>query len=229
MKAIIDRLVTDLKWRLSAAGRKLRPKKKERESWGALRIPLIAPLLVWGAFMMFAVLGIGGENLQLAGPQWSWLIYLLFSWPGWILSFILAFHGTRLLNRKLAVNAYARLLKRNERFTLVEYTKYLMRQIQRAREDPALGGPAEVARLEQLHRKLNQLLRGGAGKESVPVSSALAEEADLAQAVVESYEEFQADEFAELDERLPGDLRQRVEELDREVERSRTRHGELEG
>jgi len=228
MKAIIDRLIEDLKWRLSKAGRKFKPKKQEREGWGALRIPGIAPMLVWGAYMMFAVLGIGGGNLQFAGPQWDWLMYLLFSWPGWALSFILAFHGTRLLNNKLEVNAYAKLLKRNERFTLVEYTKYLMRQIQRAREDPALGGPAEVARLEQLHRKLNQLLRGGAGKEPLPVASILAEEADLAQAVVQSYEEFQADEFAELDERLPGELRQRVEELDREVEQTRGERGELE-
>jgi hypothetical protein len=227
MNAIIDRLVMDLKWRLSAAGRKFRPKRKESESWGALRIPRIAPLLVWGAYIMFAVLGIGSGNPQLALPQW--LIYLLFSWPGWVLSFILAFHGTKLLNRKLEVKAYARLLTRSERFTLVEYTKYLMRQIQRAREDPALGGPAEVARLEELHRKLNQLLRGGAGKEAAPVASALAEEADLAQAVVQSYEEFQADEFAELDERLPGELRQRIEELDREAAQARTKRGELEG
>lgn len=229
MNAIIDRLIADLKWRLSGAGRKFKPKNKERESWGALRIPGIAPLLVWGAYMLFAVLGIGAGNLQLAGPQWNWLIYLLFNWPGWALTFLLAFHGTKVLNRGLEVKAYANLLKRNERFTLVEYTKYLMRQIQRAREDQALGGPAEVARLEQLHQKLNKLLRGGAGVDPLPVAGILTEEADLAQAVGQSYEEFQADEFAELDERLPGELRQRVEELDREVEQARPERRELEG
>jgi len=219
MTAMIDRLIADLKWRLSAAGRKFAPKQKERDSWGALRIPGIVPWLVWGAYMMFAVLGIGGGDLQLVGPQWNWLIYLLFNWPGWILSFILVARGAKALNRKLEVNAYAKLLRRNERFTLVEYTKYLMRQIQRAREDPALGGPQEVARLEQAHRKLNRLLRGGAAKEAIPVASTLAEEADLAQAVVQSYEEFQQDALADLDNRLPTELRQKVEELDREVER----------
>lgn len=229
MKAIINRLIADLKWRLSAAGRSYRPKPKERASWSALRIPRIAPLLLWGAYMMFAVLGVGAGGFSLAGPQWGWLQYLLFSWPGWVLSFLLLFSGTKALNRQFEVRAYARLLRQNERFTLVEYAKYLRRQIRRAREDPALGGPAEVARLEQLHQKLSQLLRGGAGVEPLPVASALAEEADLAQAVVQSYEEFQADAFAELDERLPGELRQRVEELDREAEQARRRMAGREG
>jgi hypothetical protein len=225
MKAIVDRLIADLKWRLSAPGRKFQPKAKERASWGAPRVPGSVPWLVWGAYMLFAVVGVGSGSMALAPPQWDWLIYLLFDWPGWVLSFILVFNGAKALNQLLEVQAYARLLRRNERFTLVEYAKYLLRQVQRAREDPALGGPAEVARLEQLHRKLSLLLRGGAGVDPLPVASALAEEADLAQAVVQSYE-VQQNAFAELDQRLPGQLRQRVEELDREVEQARGRIAE---
>lgn len=227
MIAMIDRLIADLKWRLTAAGKKFKPKPKERASWGAPQIPGLVPWLVWGAYMLFATLGVDLGNLPFAMPEW--LAYLLFNWPGWILSFILVSRGVKALNRMLEVRTYGKLLRRNERFTLVEYTKYLMRQIQRAREDPALGGPDEVARLELAHRKLNKLLRGGAGKETTPVASTLTEEADLAQAVVQSYEEFQGDPLAELDNRLPDELRQKVEELDREVEQPSGGRAELEG
>jgi hypothetical protein len=47
--------------------------------------------------------------------------------------------------------------------------------------------------------------------------STLADEADLAEAVVQTYEEGRRDPLAELDARLPAELRQRVQELEREA------------
>ena len=230
MKAIIQRLIDDLKWRLTKAGRKYRPKAKERESWAPMRIPTIVPLLIWGAYLTFALLGVGPGGIEsLAAPGWEWLLHILLGWPGWVLSFILLAKGTKALNRNFELGAYAKLLNKNERFTLVEYTKYLHRQIQRAGEDPSLGGPAEVARLRELRNKLHELLRQGAGEDMLPVESALSEEVDLAEAVVQAYEQTSVDIVADLDERLPGELRQRVEELDREVEQSRGARPQLEG
>jgi hypothetical protein len=162
-------------------------------------------------------------------PALAWLVSVLLGWPGWILSFILLFQGNKAINKSLEIKAYAKLLRQNERFTLVEYAKYLHRQIQRASEDPALGGPAEVARLREMRNKLHSLLRKGAGKDMIPVMSTLSEEVDLAEAVVQAYEPLEESQlFADLDERLPGELRQRVEALDLEVEQSHPPRRELE-
>lgn len=222
MKAIVQRLIADLRWRLSKAGRKYKPKATELESWAPLRVPVIVPLLIWGAYMTFALLGVGPHGIEsLAAPGWEWLLHVLLGWPGWVLSFILLSKGTTALNQSLVLKAYAKLLNHNERFTLVEYTKYLHRQIQRAGEDVSLGGPAEVTRLRELRNKLHELLRQGAGDDRLPVESALSEEVDLAEAVVQAYELPSVDLVADLDERLPGELRQRIEELDLEVEQSR--------
>lgn len=226
MTDIIARLTADLRWRLTAAGKGRRPKKKERASWGAFKIPEAAPLLLWGGYMAFAALGTGWGSGQ--GPLPEWVMFLLFSWPGWIVSFLLLTGATKWLNREAEIRAYSRLLTRNERFTLVEYNKYLRRQIERARSDPALGGAGEVRRLEETQRKLQQLLRGGAGR-GVTVESPLSEEAALAEAIVESYEAAGADPLAELDARLPADLKARVEELEREAMGPGSRQREPEG
>lgn len=213
MSDIVTRLTADLRWRLSAAGRRQQPKRKERSSWGAFRIPTSAPLMLWVGYVAYAVLGTGDLGALALMPEW--LMFLLFNWPGWIGSFLLLTGVSRALNREAEVRAYRKLLARNERFTLVEYSKYLRRQIERAKADPGLGGPAEVTRLEGTQRKLNELLRGGAGL-TPAVDSPLSAEADLAEAVVQSYEEAGADPLAELDARLPEELRSRIEELEQD-------------
>jgi hypothetical protein len=210
MSDIVSRLTADLRWRLSAAGKRLKPKRKERASWGAFQIPTAVPLLLWAVY--FSVFGLFGMDMMRPYMP-EWLHFLLCSWPGWIGSFLLLMGLTRLVNRRAEISAYRKLLTTNERFTLVEYSKYLRRQIERAKVEPGLGGPAEVARLEDTQRKLNELLRSGAGH--VPaVDSPLSAEADLAEAVVQAYEEAGADPLEELDARLPAELRTRIEELE---------------
>ena len=211
MSDIITRLTADLRWRLSAAGKRHQPKRKERATWGAFRIPTAVPLLLWAVY--FSAFGLFGMDV-LRPYMPEWLHFVVCSWPGWIASFLLLTGLARWVNRRAEVHAYRRLLKSNERFTLVEYSKYLQRQIERARTEPGLGGPAEVARLEGTQRKLNELLRSGAG-EGPAVDSPLSAEADLAEAVVQAYEDAGSDPLEELDARLPAELRTRIEELER--------------
>jgi len=225
MNAIIERLAGHLKWRKSAAGKKYRPKKKERVKWGAFQIPQMAPLLVWCSYLTYALLGAPGlTNLP------DWLHFMLFNWPGIIAAFFLLTAGTRQLNSNLENKAYQQLLEQNERFTLVEYARYLSRQIDLAEEDPSLGGPEEVKRLREVRGKLTKILRESAKQDSVPIDSTLAREAELAELVVESYEIVPEDDpLKELDERLPDELKQRVEELEQEMEGHQSRREELEG
>ncbi|MBN2082438.1 hypothetical protein JW859_09555 [bacterium] len=225
MNAIIERLVEHLKWRKSAAGKKYRPKKKERVRWGAFQIPQMAALLVWASYLTYALLGAPGLTNLAAG-----LDFVLFDWPGIIGLLLLLTAGTRQLNSHLENKAYEQLLEQNERFTLVEYARYLSRQIELAQDDPSLGGPAEVERLQVLRGKLTKILRESAKEDSVPIDSTLAREADLAELVVESYEIVpEEDPLKELDERLPDALKQRVEELEQELEAHPVRRHEREG
>jgi len=216
MKGIIERLSADLRWRLGRAPKKHKPKRKERDSWGGYRIPGLAPFLLLGAYVTYSMMGAGAMLPYFQG--WEWLHFLLFSWPGWIAAVVITGSVVKNVNNWFMLKAYTKHLEQSERFTLVEYYKYLDRQVVRAREDSALGGPAEVTRLRQLQQQLRELLHKGAGKDTLTVESTLSEEADFAEAVVEAYEEIKADPLQELDERLPGELRQRLEELDREVE-----------
>lgn len=73
----------------------------------------------------------------------------------------------------------------------------------------------------KLHGLLHGLLRQGAGEDALPVESELSREADLAEAVIETYEVTDADLLKGLDDRLPTELRQRIEELDLEAESKR--------
>lgn len=219
MKDIIDRLTADLRRRLNQGPKKLKPKRKECTSWGGFRIPPLAPLLLWGAYFTYALMGAPGIGQFFQG--WEWLNLLLFGWPGWIISWLIIQGATKGINNWLMLKAYSRLLDQSERFTLVEYYKYLGRQAERAKDNPALGGPGEVARLRQLQAKLRALLDEGRSRDTHHIESALSEEAEFAEAVVEAYQELNADPLKQLDERLPGELRQRLEELDLEVERRR--------
>jgi hypothetical protein len=108
------------------------------------------------------------------------------------------------------------LLAKNERFSLVEYNRYLSRRIKQAQEDTALGGAAEVARLKELQGQFVEMLRSGLGEGGLPVSSEIAEEADFAAAHIQAYRELAADPVDQLDTRMPEELMARVEELERE-------------
>jgi len=61
------------------------------------------------------------------------------------------------------------------------------------------------------------LLRDGAGYGLPAAEGELAKEASVAEALVTTYTEAKRDPLTELDIRLPEELRQRVEKLDREL------------
>jgi hypothetical protein len=205
MNEVIAKLVRDLAWRLRRGGAQYRPSKEESARWGAFSIPWLAPLLVWPALCSTVLVLTSG----------TWLGSAEFQPLLWVATpfFLYWLRGT--LNLRFQVGAYRRLLAQNERFMLVEYAKYLKRQIARARDEPALGGSAEVRRLQELHGRLSQMLQQGAGTETKPLRSDLASEADLAEATIEAYSAASQTELAALDARLPQGLRQRIEELDR--------------
>lgn len=211
MTDLVRKLVADLKWRLSPAGRKYRPGKREALSWAPFRIPLGGAFLAWAAYLLFSILG-AGQLLNL--PDLAHL--LIFGWPGWLATALLVFKGIPVLNRRFLVNAYRGLLENNERFSLVEYNRYLSRRIKQARADTSLGGAAEVARLKELQGQFVEMLRSGLGEGGLPVSSEIAEEADFAAAHIQAYRELAADPLEQLDTRMPEALMARVEELERE-------------
>jgi len=92
----------------------------------------------------------------------------------------------------------------------------LKRQINAAINDPSLGGDDEVRQLKQLHAKLGDILRKGSVANEVPVSSTLADEALVAESVIETYEATKIDTLKSLDDRLPEELRSRLDDLERE-------------
>jgi len=209
MSELIDKLVADVHWRFTAAGRQFKPNAKEVQSWGGFVIHWSIPLLLWlpVSFLLYLLVASMDSQALLEGL----LPFLIMAAP------VGLFAGRKSLQRSASVVAYRKLLEGNERFVLSEYSKYLRRQITRAQADLTLGGPAEVARLSAIYSRLHALLKQGVGLEGAPLRSALAEEADMAEAVVQSYEEGRRDPLAELDARLPAELRQRIQELEREV------------
>jgi hypothetical protein len=214
MNEVIAKLVRDLAWRFRHGGGKYRPKDKEVATWGAFKIPWPVPFICWA--VLVALLG----TLVPSGTD-SLLYNTLLEPPSWLVLLALLYWAAGIATFQLRLAAYKKLLTDNERFMLVEYTKYLKRQIARTKDEPALGGEMEVKRLNELHAKLNQLLQQGAGLEQAPLRSNLADEADLAQAMVETYTVDPSGGLAQLDARLPQELRQRIEELDRASEASR--------
>lgn len=211
MTDLIKKLVKDMKWRLSPAGRRYRPKKQEIEKWAPFKIPGIVPALAWIAFLAFCA---GGAHQMFDMSELAML--LAFGWPAWILSGLLLFKGVSALNRNFVVKAYRGLLERNERFSLVEYNRYLTRRIKQAQDDSSLGGPGEVARLRELQAQFIEMLRGGLGTEGHPVESEISQETEFAEAYIQSYREMAADPMDKLDSRLPPDLMERVQELERQ-------------
>ncbi len=213
MSDVASKLIADLKWRLSAAGKKFRPKDKEVKSWGAFRVPKAVPWLVWLAYCILITAGV---------DSFSWLRFeefpgIILGGPvGMIWSAFLVNFVTRKVNSSAAVKAYQELLSTRERFSLVEYSRYLQRQIKRASADSTIGGANEMKRLMDIDRKLRKLLREGAGQDGLPITSELSEEAELAQAVVETYGELQSDPLEKLDSRLPDDILASLGNLEKE-------------
>ncbi len=209
MTDLVDKLTEDMRWRLTRGRKEYMPARKERESWGVFRFPPLASLLIW----------LGAVPLVIwIGEAVFWDLQPLLEFIGITLVSLGVTVGVHELNKYLITRTYRRLLNTNERFTLVEYAKYLKRQIKRAQLDPAMGGPAEVRRLQAVYGKLNRLLQQGAGNELFTVESQLSKEADLAEAVVETYNLPEHDELAELDSKLPSDIRERLAELELEAE-----------
>jgi hypothetical protein len=220
MNDLIDKLAKDMRWRLSRAGAEHKPPRKERDGWGVFRFPPLASLLIWLALLPVVV----GAADTVSIPELGTVFGLL----GISILTLLVTVGVDQFNKAQILRTYRRLLNRNERFTLVEYAKFLKRQIKRAQSDQALGGPAEVARLQKVYRQLNELLQKGAGNELFPVESHLSKEADLAEAVVETYTLPERDELAELDDKLPPGIRERLAELELEAEPIPVRKRQLE-
>jgi hypothetical protein len=213
MNEVIDKLIREMRWRIRNGGAKYKPKQKEMASWGAFSISGWVPPLASLPLLLLTTIVL--EN-QFIHSDADTILPLL-----WVVSVPLLFWLRGVLNFRFLLGAYKKLLSTNERFMLVEYTKYLQRQIARAKDEPVLGGAAEVQRLTELHAKLKDLLVQGAGRDAKPLRSDLADEAVLAEAMVDSYSTGAGDELARLDARLPDELRQRIADLDRESSAAR--------
>ena len=223
MRDAAQRLVQDLKWRLSPAGRKYRPDARTLKSWGVTEVHSSVPVLLWFAWFFASI--IIGFNLE-----WPMAISLiLFGPPSWIAAGYLFNSWIKKMNHARITKAYKQILDGNERFLLIEYTRYIRRKIRLAESDPVLGGPDEVKRLKQTHRKLRQILEKGRQGDSVfPVRSILGDEADFAESLIEVYDRPEdEDPLAELDARLPDDIRSRLDEFEddnRAADRRRMEH-----
>ncbi|MCB1222005.1 MAG: hypothetical protein H7A35_12565 [Planctomycetales bacterium] len=215
MRDAAERLLQDLRWRLSPAGKKYRPDPRTLKSWGAAEIPSPVPFLLWmGWFVSSFFIA---ANMRM--PEETALFLVPASWVamGFVIRRIIQH-----INTKNITAAYGRILRVNERFLLIEYTRYIRRKIRLAERDPVLGGPEEVRRLKQTHRKLRQILeKGQHADNTTPVRSILGDEADFAESLIEVYDrtEEEYDPLAELDARLPEDIRSRLDEFEQEYGR----------
>lgn len=220
MSQITDRLVADMRWRLSPAGRRHQPGRRERESWGSGAIPAAGPIM-GGCAVQAITLGLAISAFDKDFIVGGLLLLFLFcaALPG-------AFMLRGRVQTKADLAAYRKLLETNERFALVEYSRLLGRQIQAARADPSLGGPAEVARLTELLGKINQLIQEGAGHEKHGSQSLIASEAVLAESIVEVYSVGKDDGLAGLDARLPDELRARLDSTETPAPRDRGKSAE---
>lgn len=218
MRDTTQRLLDDLRWRLSPNGRRFRPDRQTLKSWGAAEIPGAVPIMLWFAWVVASTF----LTFNLFLPDTAG--FILLGPPSWIGAAYLISRWARSTNLKNIRMAYHRLLDSNERFLLIEYTRYIRRKIKLAEGDPVLGGPEEVRRLKQIHRKLRQVLeKGRQGNSGMPVRSILSDEADHAESLIEVYDHPE-DPLADLDARLPEDIRSRLDEFEgsnRRVERQR--------
>lgn len=209
MKDVIEHLVEDLDWRLTPAGKLYKPDEKELISWGVERNGCWPTVLIWFAMMISYI----GLVVSLAGISEDFFIPVG-SIMGLVLSFVfgkLAGNINRGWQKRRDKRAYRKLLRSNERFMLVEYSKYLSRKIHQAQHDPTLGGAAEVSRLRELQGKINEMLRrGGSGKPGR--QSRLEEEATIAESILEAYGDEDYDPLKQLDARLPEEVRKRLGE-----------------
>ena len=219
MRDTTQRLLADLRWRLSPNGKRFRPDRATIRSWGATEIPGSVPVVLWLAWFI-------ASNFMIANLHTGAILALALLGPiSWIGAGYLISRWARNTNLRNIVNSYQRLLDRNERFLLIEYTRFIRRKIRLAEGDPVLGGPEEVKRLKQIHRKLRQVLeKGRQGSAGTPVRSILSDEADFAESLIEAYDAPE-DPLAALDARLPADIRSRLDEFEdsnRAVERRRS-------
>ena len=143
-------------------------------------------------------------------------LFWLFGPPGLVAFTFLAFFTRARLNRSFLIKAYEKLLGSNERFTLYEYCKFLKRRIEEAEDDPSLGGPAEVARLKELSRKLMKHLREGSTEPGQGIASTISEEAQMAESILEAYDLAKVDPLHDLDSRLPEEVREELARFDRD-------------
>jgi hypothetical protein len=201
MNEAVAKLVDDLVWRIRRGTAKYRPSDKEIASWAPFTVHGAVPILVSFVLPAFAAFSNLSEDAAIAI---------------WLASIPLLYWLRGVINFRCKLGAYKRLLLNNERFMLVEYSKYLKRQISRVRDEPVLGGDAEVRRLKELQERFNAMLQQGVSKDNKAMRSNLADEADLAEAMLETYNTGAKDELAALDARLPADLRERIADLDRE-------------
>ncbi|MBN2080588.1 hypothetical protein JW859_00125 [bacterium] len=209
MRDIIAKLLKDLRWRLGPHGTGFRPTKKEMAQWQIKPIP--SGWITAGWFGVMGAICLGGCGIVLAEP-WAGI-------PLITVAVLLSLAGVSHLENRLTysakLKAYEAKLNCNERFVLLEYARYLQRQLKRSTKDASLGGAAERQRIEGILERLNLLLQEGAGREDWKIiPSKLAQEADAAEALVESYEELATDDLTALDERLPSELRSRLEALE---------------
>ncbi len=214
MKDVIEHLVEDLDWRLSPAGKTYRPDDKELTSWGAERHGCWPAVLLWFVMMLVYIGGVvflAEFNEDFFAPVGSIL--------GLVLSFFfgrVAGNANKNWQKQRDKQAYRKLLKSNERFMLVEYSKYLSRKVHQAQRDPTLGGAAEITRLLDLQQRITEMLRkGGSGRPGR--QSRLEEEATIAESLLEAYGHEDYDPLKKLDERLPAEVRERLKETDRQT------------
>jgi len=219
MTEVIERLVADMRWRLSPAGGKYRPSLREAASWGALLISWPVKLL---SGCGVSILALGGLVATIDVDKAVGVIMMCIMFLG----VPLAFGLSSLIQRAFNMAAYKKQLMTNERFTLVEYSRLLQRHIDMAQRDPTLGGPQEVARLRGLLDRIVKLLESGAGLDGTQQHSTLGDEAVLAESVLESYNIAQDDGLKDLDARLPDELRAQLQDVDREAQQKPGRQAE---
>jgi len=152
MKQVLDRVLRDMRWRLSAAGSRFEPTRPQWEAWGVRDFPWGLPLLAGCLIPIVLTFALSALS------QWFAFAAGYFCVPLALIGAALGFGLRGVLHRQMIFWAYRRQLKASEYFVLAEYTNMLRRQQEISPGNSAFTA-GEVQTLRSLAARATELGR----------------------------------------------------------------------
>ena len=208
MKQVIDRLLRDMRWRLTPAADHHEPARKEWEAWGVRELPWWMPVLGGCLLPMIVTGALSMLNTYIAwASEYFWL-------PVAVVGAVVGFGLRGVVHRRIIYWAYKKQLASSERFALTEYALFLKRHTELSDANPARRGLTR-AQCHDLSKSAAALVSEDARRQAlahVTSSSEIQPSGPIAAEANTNGRRL----------RLPDDIRSRLEAIEIEVRRSAT-------